>query len=793
MNNTVLHAKRSAVHVPNLPAPSRRTLAMWCAGVLTLAVAVGMAASAPAPPDTSTISFSTPETTVTGTVRDPQGQPVAGAGVTEYQTDRAYLTDAHGSFTSAFPVSATKRYFTAVHKQRALVGYGFLAAGGQNVEVRMEPAHLLSGTVLDAKGQPVAGAQVAPLTATSFYVLTDAQGRFDLGWPSEEERRFQKVFLIARQPRRSLATWLELPAKAKSIVIKAAPGLALIGSVEDPNGKPIPGAKVSLTLVRDGEMATSLEPVVTDAGGRYSFSALPHQQEFKLTARAPGYGPGLATTGRINNLNPAATVESIVLKPADSSVSGRVIDVDGAPVEGASVTVNGKGQPDHAALTNAQGRFTLGQICEGSFTVDATKTIGNQNRQLLTGYVQNVAADSKDVEIVVFPWPYARAGREESPFTADAQTGVLKYRWGHQGWRLLEGKGFRDIPMTAEKPPGVRIKPPVNAPALFGKWRSPAVKGGFRWIAVMRAHPRGLYDQLVIDANGDGNLDNDPVVTASAASQPSPTNTLTAFGPVKVSLDVPDGPSMAHLGFAFYHSTMTLSAGTDGWFEGNVDIGGVKTRCLLADKNADGTFDTQSFDPSQCDLIGFQVGSNMTVHAVGPYIMLEKRLYHLNLNRCTNSMQVSVTPATNVPFAWISVPRNITALRVQGKNGSFTLHPELGKARLPVGTYQLDYWMIERLDQEGTAWTLKGSADSALAAFKLAAGGTTRLRIGEPAVAQIEQHYKTGMNWNFREPKLVGQLGESVTVSKKEGVAPLGLRIRNPQMGYDRTFTFEYG
>ncbi len=95
---------------------------------LSAAVAVGMAADSSGPPDSSRIRFQAPETTVTGTVTDPEGQPVAGARVTEYQTDRVYVTDARGTFTSAFPVSAPKRHFTAVHKQRALVGYGLAEA-----------------------------------------------------------------------------------------------------------------------------------------------------------------------------------------------------------------------------------------------------------------------------------------------------------------------------------------------------------------------------------------------------------------------------------------------------------------------------------------------------------------------------------------------------------------------------------------------------------------------------------------------------------------------------------------
>ncbi len=297
----------------------------------------------------------------------------------------------------------------------------------------------------------------------------------------------------------------------------------------------------------------------------------------------------------------------------------------------------------------------------------------------------------------------------------------------------------------------------------------------------------------MIDTNGDGHLDDAPVVPTVAATQPSPTNTLTVFALVKVLLDAKDGPPMVHLGFSFRHSTRTLNAGTDGWFEGNVDVGGLKTRCLLADKNGDGTFDTQSPDPSQCDLIVFQVGSNLTAHAVGQYVMLEKDLYRLKISRDSNSIVVSVSPAPQVPCGWIRVPKNIIALRVQGENGSFILHPERGQAKLPVGTYRLDYWQIERSDPEGTSWTLQGSPSSASAPFNVASGGATRLRIGGPIQARLGQNYKTGVNWNFREPTLVGRSGETVSVSSKEVFALMRLRIRNDRGDYDRTFNFEYG
>jgi len=66
---------------------------------------------------------------VTGLVKDPSGQVLSDVRVTEFQTDREYVTNADGKFVSAFGPSDTRRFFFAVHKQRKLVGVGQLPAG----------------------------------------------------------------------------------------------------------------------------------------------------------------------------------------------------------------------------------------------------------------------------------------------------------------------------------------------------------------------------------------------------------------------------------------------------------------------------------------------------------------------------------------------------------------------------------------------------------------------------------------------------------------------------------------
>jgi protocatechuate 3,4-dioxygenase beta subunit len=148
----------------------------------------------------------------------------------------------------------------------------------------------------------------------------------------------------------------EMPAKA--VAKKDEPRddgpkgdrITFAGRVVDPGGKPVKGAKVY--LLRWGEMnpgpgADPLARVVdtsvkatTDPDGRYRFdvpakeypdrwwSSKPH-----LVAAAPGYGLGLLSA------RPAGNPDGTVTLAKDHPIPGRVINLEGKPVRGATVRV----------------------------------------------------------------------------------------------------------------------------------------------------------------------------------------------------------------------------------------------------------------------------------------------------------------------------------------------------------------------------------------------------------------------------------------------------------------------
>ncbi len=335
---------------------------------------------------------------VTGLVTDPQGRPAPDVRVTEFHADKMYITGTDGTFVSAYGPSEERRFFFAVDKQRQMVGVGRLAPGQRQVEIESGPARIVSGRVVDPEGRPVAGVQVAPLPMTSFYVLTDEQGRFDVGWQAEWAGDLDEFYLMARHLERNLATLKGIDSTMQTVEIKLAAALTLTGTVEEPNGVPISGANVHLSLRKGWSCGTPVKNVVTNAAGRYEFAALPQNQEYINFANAEGFWQNGITTGIINTATDRAEAGTIILKRPNRSVSGIVVDNTGSPVPNCSVGVRGGGQPQRQGETDAQGRFTLKEICSGPIE------IWGKLDGVLFGTVETEAGQ-ENVRLVVSPIP----------------------------------------------------------------------------------------------------------------------------------------------------------------------------------------------------------------------------------------------------------------------------------------------------------------------------------------------------------------------------------------------------
>ena len=668
-----------------------------------------------------------------------------------------------------------------------LIVWGFMALGGPMGGQEMSEAdadeQIVAGMVKDQAGNLIAGAQVAALPMSNRYVLTDAEGRFEISWKRKWEPR-GSLCLMARHVKLELAALVDITRQTKTINIELEPALALTGTVEDTNGISIPGAKVGLSLIiGTWGCGTPVKSVITDDKGRYEFRALPQRLKYGIGTNAEGYGRIHITTGLINIKKAIAEVEPIVLKPTNMSVSGIVMDVNGHSVEAATVTLGGESQPRREAKADAQGKFKLKNICSGSISISADTESG------LSGNLKTQSGEN--VKIIVFQM------REEVPFeeasiAIDPQKEGLQYRWSRDAWRLVDGKADQIVELSTEKPAGVKLPKFRNEDVLFGRWYSPMLRKGYLWIALDRTYKYGQYDRLIIDSNGNGHLNDETAVMTYRTLQQYRAH----FGPAKVFLESKAGLVEYHLNFGFYQdgNHKTLHASSAGWYEGYITmLSGVKKRCLLVDKNADGTFDTKSPKLNECDLIGFGEEDGRITRFIGNYIELDGRLYRPEITRDGDHMNVNLMLAENVQFGKIRLPENIMEFAAAGENGLFAVRPIKGVAKLPVGKYCIDHWVIEHKDEKSNKWTLRGHSFGDSGIFDVSEGRQTTLSVSEPIFTSLEQVSQKDAAYSFINPKLKGRLAEEINLACNEDDLRLQLHIKSKDGSYDRTFTFEYG
>ena len=174
------------------------------------------------------------------------------------------------------------------------------------------------------------------------------------------------------------------------------------GSVVDDNGRPLPGAQIELFAFGKSNKMKRGE---ADAGGAFAFTGVP-AGTYRLLAALPGYSmaaDGFTSVGLSNpsTLGTGVTVGegerqggvTVTLVPW-GSVSGRIVDDVGEPVQGASVTLlvtrflNGRQRLIHARpqtqTTDDHGEFRIYGVNQGRYILSAS--IGETTAADLPGY-----------------------------------------------------------------------------------------------------------------------------------------------------------------------------------------------------------------------------------------------------------------------------------------------------------------------------------------------------------------------------------------------------------------------
>ncbi len=334
----------------------------------------------------------------------------------------------------------------------------------------------------------------------------------------------------------------------------------------------------------------------------------------------------------------------------------------------------------------------------------------------------------------------------------------LQYHSEREAQRIVGGMSSSRT-VTSNKPQGVMLPEFKTKQQFFIEWATPMVKSGRLWIALDRTSEQGKWDRLFIDSNGNGHLDDEDAVTAYRTEQ-----YYTYFGPVKIVFEGEDGPISYHLNFRFYdynEQNRRLYIYSGGWYEGEITIAGQKKNCMLLDYNVNGTFNDKSLQARDSDRIRIGRKGSEDTRFTGNYIEVDDVLYQLEIAQ--DGAFVKLAKAEDVKFGNVKLPEAITEFSAGGENGLFTREMKNGVAGLPVGKYRIDHWEIDRKDDKGKIWTMRGSSFGERGNFEITEEAETTLKIGEPVTANLQVNLND-TNYEF-EKSVRGLLGEYVSLT----------------------------
>lgn len=305
-------------------------------------------------------------------------QPVLGASVSAYKQgfQGGAGSGTNGSGLLRLPAGEYKVSASKDNSRSEGTDASVETGHTNHIEIVLNPPPRITGVVRDSSGAPVPGMELSIFPnwgQSSSGATTDAKGRYEMLWNPQRTGPAGSGFcLLARDVARNLAVAPDVDEGTTTLDLQLAPGLVVVGRVEDVNGKPLSNAKVSLYLW-SGNSGSQFEnkPIKTDAQGHYEITALPAGRKYSLDATAKGYGSANqniqedAETNRVE-LTPC------VLKVADHQLAGEVVDADDKPVARANVFMYGQGQPNTSVRTDGKGRFKFDEVCEGSVQLSAS-------------------------------------------------------------------------------------------------------------------------------------------------------------------------------------------------------------------------------------------------------------------------------------------------------------------------------------------------------------------------------------------------------------------------------------
>jgi hypothetical protein len=311
--------------------------------LLSLSLAVAVATSAQSQPPRRAPTTSADAVVITGrVVTDSTSDPVRNARITlfpESQETPVVLTDAAGAFRLTAPLG---RFSVVVTKPGYARADASPAVAGRPVEVRLKKGAAIAGRVVDERGDPVVGVQVAALKqpgagiqpTTVATTSTDDRGEYRLAG-------FSDVTVVVGVTTLGLVG--RNNSEARTIY---SPGTATLGDAQQVH-------------VQAGEDRLNVDVIVP----MNQLSGMPAAL-FALRFLRP----------RRDSAFPVPPAQSSAPRPTDGSVRGRVDSIDGTPISLAQVYLFASINAESSMTTTDEaGRFEFRAVAPGPLLVSVTK------------------------------------------------------------------------------------------------------------------------------------------------------------------------------------------------------------------------------------------------------------------------------------------------------------------------------------------------------------------------------------------------------------------------------------
>ncbi|MCW3097196.1 MAG: Peroxiredoxin [Chthonomonadaceae bacterium] len=387
-----------------------------------------------------------PGSLITGKVTDKStGKPLSGVMIGVYgpaypQSGAAVqhtTTNAEGKYQARVP-SGTNYVYVMGLPSAAAARYerpkeGSHVTVGEEISVTQDftltPSlaqnlQPVKGLVVGVDGKPIPNAHVTVLPVgdeggapDGRNLAADEHGTFRLEMTAPSVRLRARSGDLATDATALVQNGQEITLHLKPNVL-----LTLGGQVRDAQGKPLPGARVTLfEWWLDSGLST--RTIATDGQGHFLFSELYPDMRYSVSAEAKGYG----TQGsQVVQYKPGekGEVPPLQLPRAESVLAGRVVDENGDPVAKQTVRLQGQANPSQEATTDAQGRFRFAALVDETLTLYLVDT---------TGFSRPKRANVADQEVILVrktPMPKEAALEEEREGAADKRRSLLLAQMG---------------------------------------------------------------------------------------------------------------------------------------------------------------------------------------------------------------------------------------------------------------------------------------------------------------------------------------------------------------------------